>query len=175
MRYFAYGSNLLTTRLERRVGAVEVLGRGEIPGRRLAFHKRSSDGSGKCDIPEAGRSDRAHGVVYEISDDAVGALDRFESGYERRVMEVELEGAPAAVQVYLADPEHIDENARPFDWYLRLVEAGLRQHGLFRLYRPVLENVVDQPDPVPDRADRLEALRILREFYSARAGSLSRK
>lgn len=175
MRYFAYGSNMLTTRLVRRVGEVELLGRGEIPGRRLAFHKRSGDGSGKCDIPEAGPADRVHGAVYEISDDAVGALDRFESGYERRVLEVKLEGVSAGVQVYLADPEHVDENARPFDWYLRLVEAGFRQHGLFGQYRSVLENVVDQPDPVLDRSDRLEALSILREFYSAGAGFLSRK
>lgn len=168
MRYFAYGSNMLTARLERRVGQVELLGRAKVRGRRLAFHKRSGDGSGKCDIPLAeAPGEVVHGVVYEVPDAAIEHLDRFEGGYERTILEVDLSGAPTQAQAYLAHPRHVDHGVRPFDWYLQLVHAGSHQHGLLEEYRLAFEEVLDQPDPLPHRKDRLEALRILEEFYSA--------
>lgn len=168
MRYFAYGSNMLTARLERRVGPVELVGRARVAGRRLAFHKRSGDGSGKCDIPVAeSPSEEVHGVVYEMPDSALEELDRFEGGYSRALLEVELSGDPVEAHAYLAQSVHVDPGARPFDWYLQLVHAGTHQHGLVEEYRSVLAEVVDKPDPVLHRSDRLEALRVLKEFYAA--------
>lgn len=159
---------MLTLRLERRVGRVELLGRAKIGGRRLAFHKRSGDGSGKCDIPVAEDVGAVvHGVVYEMPDAAIEDLDHFEGGYERTLLEVDLSGVPTQVHAYLAHPRNVDRRARPFDWYLRLVGAGIHEHGLSEEYRSVLTEVAAQPDPFPSRADRLEALGILNDFYAA--------
>lgn len=159
---------MLTARLERRVGQVELLGKAKVRGRRLAFHKRSGDGSGKCDIPLAGASGEVvHGVVYEVPEAAIEHLDRFEGGYERTSLEVDLSGTPTQAHAYLAHPRNVDHLVRPYDWYLQLVHAGSRQHGLVEQYRSTFEEVLDQPDPHPHRGDRLEALRILEEFYSA--------
>ena len=44
----AYGSNLHPFRLTHRVPSAKLLGVVSVPGKRLAFHKRSDDGSGKC-------------------------------------------------------------------------------------------------------------------------------
>jgi hypothetical protein len=41
--YFAYGSNMCTKRLVRRVGEVEKVAVGYIPGRTLTFDKVSDD------------------------------------------------------------------------------------------------------------------------------------
>lgn len=159
---------MLTARLEQRVGRVEFVGRAKVAGRRLAFHKRSGDGSGKCDIPVAENAgEQVHGVVYEMPDSALEELDRFEGGYKRTALQVELSGAPEEVQAYLAQPVHVDRGIRPFDWYLQLVYAGVHQHGLVEEYRSCLSEVSDKPDPVLHRSDRLEALGVLKEFYAA--------
>ncbi len=50
MNYFAYGSNMFTYRLEKRVGKVEVLGIGVLNNHALQFNKVSLDGSLKANI-----------------------------------------------------------------------------------------------------------------------------
>jgi gamma-glutamylcyclotransferase len=54
MKYFAYGSNMLTERLRARVGGAAALSKVCVCGYRVRFHKRSDDGSGKCNIIETG-------------------------------------------------------------------------------------------------------------------------
>lgn len=47
---FAYGSNMLVARLTERVPSARPIGIGQLKGHVLRWHKRSKDGSGKCDI-----------------------------------------------------------------------------------------------------------------------------
>lgn len=47
---FAYGSNMLTARFRERCPTAEPLGIAELSSHRLRWHKKSKDGSGKCDI-----------------------------------------------------------------------------------------------------------------------------
>ncbi len=50
VRYFAYGSNMLTARLHERVPSATPIGIGQLEGHALRWDKRSwRDGSGKCD------------------------------------------------------------------------------------------------------------------------------
>lgn len=44
----AYGSNLHPLRLRKRVSTANLIGIVEMQGYQLAFHKRSTDESGKC-------------------------------------------------------------------------------------------------------------------------------
>jgi hypothetical protein len=46
--YFAYGSNMETARLRERMPSAKPLGVAKLSGHELRFHKRSKDGSGKC-------------------------------------------------------------------------------------------------------------------------------
>ncbi|RMD60293.1 MAG: gamma-glutamylcyclotransferase, partial [Planctomycetota bacterium] len=57
MLYFAYGSNMSTPRLRRRVSRAVPVATARLPGCRLAFHKLGADGSGKCDACPAGRAE----------------------------------------------------------------------------------------------------------------------
>lgn len=86
--YFAYGSNMLTRRLARRVEGVRVVGPAWLPGYRLGFHKRGMDGSGKAVVAPAGEGDGVHGVLFELPTAARGILDRVEGGYRRCAVEV---------------------------------------------------------------------------------------
>jgi hypothetical protein len=53
MQYFAYGSNMSLRRLRTRVPSAVKLGNATLFGHQLKFHKRSQDGSAKCDAMTA--------------------------------------------------------------------------------------------------------------------------
>ena len=50
--YFAYGSNLPSARMRRRVPSAAAQGPAELQGRRLTTDKRGRDGSGKANLRE---------------------------------------------------------------------------------------------------------------------------
>ena len=135
MLYFAYGSNMSSARLEERVPGAVAMGLGFVEGRRLAFHKLGSDGSGKCDIPESGEpSDRVYGVLYEIPAEGWGSLDRAEgegTHYHRVRLRVDrADEAAVEAWVYLADPAKVRKGLQPTAAYLQHVLDGAREHSV---------------------------------------------
>ncbi|MEP7380345.1 MAG: gamma-glutamylcyclotransferase family protein [Gemmatimonadota bacterium] len=155
--YFAYGSNMWQLRLEARVGPVHLRGVALLEGCDLRWHKRSADGSGKCDIQPL-PDGRVWGVVYAIPDEQMPQLDKAESvgnGYTRETnVIVRLDGVLTAMQAYRAQPSHIDPSLRPYDWYHALVLAGARQHMLPIEYIAAIERIATVPDPVAERGAR---------------------
>ena len=90
--YFAYGSNMSLKRLKKRVCSAKATERGVLRCHRLAFHKVSTDRSGKCDIPSATDSDVVWGRLYQIDDREKERLDCAEGrrhGYEDKCVTVE--------------------------------------------------------------------------------------
>ena len=150
--YFAYGSNLLSSRLLARCASARVVGVARAPGWAVSFTKPGADGSGKAGLLQADASSHP-GVVYEIARSELPALDRFEGvghGYSRlddfpaRLQD----GSALAVTTYM--PMLHDETLTPFDWYLALCIAGAREHGLGD---EVIEQFLAQPcQPDPDLA-----------------------
>ena len=65
MFYFAYGSNMLTERLQARVSSASFKSTAILPDYSLRFHKRSTDGSGKCDVVQCA-GELVHGVFFKI-------------------------------------------------------------------------------------------------------------
>ncbi len=134
LNYFAYGSNLHPLRLQQRVPSARVLGVAELAGHVLRFHKRGQDGSAKCDaFATHRREDRLFGVVYEMATEEKPLLDQVEGlghGYNEVLLEVSCAGMAWGAFLYQADPAHIDETLKPFDWYKALVLAGSRHHRL---------------------------------------------
>lgn len=79
VHYLAYGCNLHPLRLAARVPSARALDVIEMPGALLAFHKRSSDGSGKCLLyTEQGERHKTYGVLYEFDARDKGSLDLLE-------------------------------------------------------------------------------------------------
>ena len=156
MLYFAYGSNLHPLRLKARVPSAEFSGTGVLKGRRLAIHKRSwKDGSGKCDVPEAGSFEQVHGALFQISAadrSTLAGIEGVGKGYEE--LAVRIESACGAVDAYLfrAQTDFIDPTLRPFDWYKALVLAGAVFHRFPEDYVAAIESVPSIVDPDEDRA-----------------------
>ena len=137
MKYFAYGSNLLPSRLLARTPGAVVLGTAWLPGYALRWHKRGRDGTGKCNVvQEAGSS--VPGAVYEIPEAEMADLDRIEGGYERVALTLADYGE---VWLYVALPASIDQHCTPAADYVTLVQAGRQWHGL-----PACEAVRPAPE-----------------------------
>jgi hypothetical protein len=153
--YFAYGSNMLLARIRQpdRAPSARVVAIVKLPGHVLRFHKRSRDGSAKCDAYETGSShDGVHGVVFELDAAGKAALDRVEGvgrGYREKEVRVTAGEQGWTARTYVAEADHIDRSLRPYAWYRELVLAGAREHALPAAYveRIAAEESVEDPEP----------------------------
>lgn len=143
MFYFAYGSNMSTPRLQRRIDAVKI-GKGKLSKYQLRFHKLSQkDGTGKCDIVRAQDSnDCVWGVVYALDDNDKLELDRIEGrghGYEVRVVEIEIDGKIIQADTYVAITT--EETLKPYDWYVMHVLRGAEENAFEQEYIEMIKRV----------------------------------
>ena len=141
MKYFAYGSNMSSIRLQERVPSADAIGPARLPGYELKWHKISKkDGSGKCDIVRSDRENtRVWGVLYEIDDEEKPCLDREEGlgyGYDEKLVEVDLDGQAVSAWTYYAT--RIDETLLPYEWYKDFVVQGAMEHRLPEEYISLL-------------------------------------
>jgi gamma-glutamylcyclotransferase (GGCT)/AIG2-like uncharacterized protein YtfP len=168
--YFAYGSNMLTWRLQARCPSARVIGVANLPNYRLSFAKLSVDKSGKATLlavsdPEA----RVYGVVFDIAAKDLNSLDAIEGrgkGYDRLenlAVFSHPNGDAITVTTYIADNDALDYSLQPYDWYLNLVVAGAEQHQLPADYIHRLRGQPSQADPLPDRKNSREAIELLRK------------
>ena len=135
LRYFAYGSNMLTGRLRGRVGNCTPGGLAILSGHVLRFHKRSKDGSGKCNAFATGNAnDSVLGVLFDISEVGKPILDKAEGlGYCYNEASIEItrsDGQIIRAFTYIADTDHIDDTLKPTAEYRNFVERGAEEHHL---------------------------------------------
>lgn len=157
LNYFAYGSNMHPVRLRQRVESCAAIDVVELKKHIIRFHKRSPDGSGKCNIFYTGRNtDRVYGVVYLITADDKRLLDQAEAvgdGYDVRAVRVKGNNAEHSAFAYFADPEYIDDSLQPYTWYKALVLTGARAHRLPNPYIEHIENHEAIEDLDEERAE----------------------
>ncbi|UCB54032.1 MAG: gamma-glutamylcyclotransferase [Thiotrichales bacterium] len=163
--YFAYGSNMSTPRIQRRVESAIVLSTAHLPEHSLRFHKISADGSAKCDIAHTGNTDdRVYGVVFEILHNDKHILDSHEglgNGYEeKRVSAYLRDGNVITATTYYAT--HIDASLQPYHWYKQHVLRGAREHSLPRDHIAAIEAISSIDDP--NAANHAAELSVYREL-----------
>jgi hypothetical protein len=121
-------------------------GTATIAGRKLHFHKRSMDSSGKCNIAIDDGSINV--AVYELYGEERAELDVIEglgSGYAEEIIEVPGFGD---CFTYAATPSHIDDGLRPYAWYKELVLAGCEYLEFPADYLAMILDIesIDDPD-----------------------------
>jgi len=143
--YFAYGSNLKSTRMLARVPSASPMGAARLTGWRFALDKLSRDGSGKANLSIESHAS-VWGVVYRIAPEHWTRLDEFEPGYTRTQLDVvAADGSGLRVQTYIADAPAAGLVA--FDWYKSLIIDGAREHGLPDDYVSGLQALPARRDP----------------------------
>lgn len=133
-----------------------------MPGYRLAFHKRSVDGSGKCLIyTEQGQSHKMYGILYEFDVSEKAFLDKAErkgNGYCEQLVQFSLNGEMYTPHVYVTQSTHIDPSLVPYHWYKGLVLAGARYHHFPAEYIASIEATQSKSDPNIKRTQENENL-----------------
>ena len=156
IKVFAYGSNMLTAWMRKRVPSANPIGIGRLNGHRLKWHKVSKDGSGKCDAEFTGTdSDIVWGVLYELNSAEKPTLDKVEGlgrGYSEKAVDILVDSKTVNAWLYIATNK--DPSAVPYHWYKDLVVHGARRHQLPEDYVAVLEAIVSKSDPDAERAAR---------------------
>ena len=162
LHYFAYGSNLHPLRLMQRVPSARMVGTVELANHRLAFHKRSHDGSGKCNLQQTGMdSDRVFGAIYTLDPGHKSLLDRYEglgSGYLDGALEIVYQGQTYDCFTYRAQPSHIVEQLLPYHWYKQLVLLGARYCEFPPAYIGAIEAVSSIDDADAERSEAHDVL-----------------
>jgi gamma-glutamylcyclotransferase len=153
---FAYGSNMLSSRIQERCPSARALGIAKLHGHELKWHKRSQDGSGKCDVMQTNNRDCVvYGVLYEIAASEKPALDKAEglgNGYEEKKVQVVFDDAARVVSIYSAT--RTDSSLKPYAWYRAFVLAGANEHKLPSEYIRRLESVPAVEDADGERERR---------------------
>jgi gamma-glutamylcyclotransferase (GGCT)/AIG2-like uncharacterized protein YtfP len=160
--YLAYGSNLHPLRLTERVRSAQFIGIVEMEGKRLAFHKRSIDGSGKCMFYETGNpTDAVYAALYQFDSGERAELDRLEglgSGYSAQLAKVQVAGCSYLPFIYVAQSAYISASLSPYEWYKSMVMLGGAFHHLPTAYMNSICSIPAIPDPDGARAAEWRAV-----------------
>jgi len=162
IHYFAYGSNLHPMRLMERVPSAKLVGVIELSEHSLTFHKKSDDGSSKCNLLQTGvETDFVHGAIYEVEPEHKSELDRFEGigyGYIDNQINLQHQGQEYTCFTYIAQRSHIFDHLKPYHWYKKLVVLGARYLQLPGSYISSIESVESVEDPDGKRREEMDTL-----------------
>ncbi|MGI9319820.1 MAG: gamma-glutamylcyclotransferase family protein [Thiogranum sp.] len=160
--YYAYGSNLHPMRLVERVPSADLVGVAKHPNHMLTFHKKSNDGSSKCNMFNSDtESDLIYGAIYKLKPEHKNELDRFEGkgyGYIDNPITLEHNGNEYTCFTYLAQQSHIVDSLKPYCWYKQLVILGAKFLNFPDSYISSIEAVESMEDPEPTRRKEKDIL-----------------
>ncbi|MGY4878159.1 gamma-glutamylcyclotransferase family protein [Vreelandella aquamarina] len=160
MLTFAYGSNMATQRLAARIPA-RFITTALLPSYRLAFHQRSGDGSGRCDIVPASEQACVYGVIWEIAFRHKSTMDGYEGlghDYDETALIVTNLHSKREFEVQAYVGKQTAQGMRPYYWYKHHVLSGAREHALPKAYIRALERIEALDDPDDERHQREMAI-----------------
>ena len=140
--YFAYGSNLLSRRLEGRIGHTEYLGNYKLKDYVLTF-----DCGGFANI-QPSKGSYVDGALYTLDPEQLSELNRYEGLYNAEFFDYNKD---TLCVVYIGK-EHVVRrsksiNALPAREYLDVIMAGAIEKRLGNLYTSVDEVKKQLPPP----------------------------
>jgi len=142
MFYFAYGSNMNWTQMQRRCPSSRFVSTARLPGYCFAIgrHSRLRNCGTATIHPETGS--QVWGIVYDVSETDLLIMDRFEDGYNRNILSVysiyTVESSLNVI-VYIAPKEA--KVPLPDVEYKRLMLEGARHWQLPDEYCVMLEQI----------------------------------
>ena len=130
MYYFAYGSNLNKKQMIERCPDSKPMFTATLPNYKLVFVGWSRQWRGGVASIKSFRGDRVRGAIYEVSEQCLRQLDRYESGYNRFKVTVLGEDSESLEAVTYLKAGQLEETP-PSNEYLTVIQQGLRDWRLF--------------------------------------------
>ncbi|WP_440055042.1 gamma-glutamylcyclotransferase family protein [Pseudoalteromonas sp. T1lg65] len=151
---FSFGSNMSSARLLARLPNARLVGPARLSGYQMTFNMLSRDGSAKCTIEPADHSREVFGVVYALSRAEKLQLDRIE-GERYDCVELPVKSVTGeSLEVYSYVANTFVEQQLPFDWYVRHVLSGAREHNFPAHYIGAIDSHPTIQDPDLNRVHR---------------------
>lgn len=125
MYYFAYASNLNQKQMRERCPDSKPSFRANLPNYKLVFVGWSRQlRGGKASI-RLFKGEKVLGAIYEISEQCLKQLDKYESPYDRlKVTVFDEDGEPVEAITYINKVQ--SEDTKPSAEYLSVIQQGYR-------------------------------------------------
>ncbi len=129
MYYFAYGSNMFSTKLQTTVGGMlNDLGIATLEDYSISFNKYSTrDRTGKTNIVPSNNT--VWGVLYDLTADQFKKLDESEGGYQKIRVIVKVNNETIEAETYIAKEQSIRNNLNPTQEYRQFLIDGAQEHN----------------------------------------------
>lgn len=129
MYYFAYASNLNKKQMRERCPDSKPKLVATLPHHKLVFAGWSRKWRGGSATIKRFSGERVFGAIYEVSEQCLRRLDKYEEGYDRFKVTVFGEvGEPIEVVTYAKSGQL--EEAPPSKEYLSIIQQGYRDWGI---------------------------------------------
>jgi len=128
--YFAYGSNLNKKQMMERCPDSKPMFTATLPNYKLVFVGWFRQWRGGVVSIKPFRGDRVRGAIYEVSEQCLRRLDRYEADYSRfKVTVLGEDSEPIEAITYVKTGQL--EETQPSKEYLTIIQQGLRDWRLF--------------------------------------------
>ena len=143
--YFAYGSNLRVDQVIERTGPLVLMGDerpqvARLPDYQLVFNMSHDGINVFANIMPGGNG--VWGVVYQLTEQALEQMDRYEQGYQRERIAVWIRNGPGIeVETYVSLAGNLASGRSPSAAYLEKIVKGAGEQGLPKEYIEMIEQV----------------------------------
>lgn len=143
--YFAYGSNINMKQMKLRCPSVQFRSKAVLQGYRFAFPLRSKRWGGGVAGILIEKGEEVEGVVYELSEEDLERLDKFEGvdkeRYYRKKVKVVL-GDGSSIEAWTFFPNSDKKSSfLPSKKYLETILEGAREHQLSKHFIENLKSI----------------------------------
>ena len=129
MYYFAYASNLSRKQMAERCPTSQPRFTAKLPNYKLVFTGWSRKWRGGVASIKRFSGERVYGAVYEVTDECLRRLDKYETGYSRmKVTVFDEDGAAIEATTYIHSGQL--QEAMPSEEYVTLIKQGYRDWGI---------------------------------------------
>ena len=129
MYYFAYASNLNQKQMRERCPDSKPLFRATLPNYKLVFIDWSRQWRGGKASIRLFRGEKVPGAIYEVSEQCLRQIDRYESSYNRlNVTVFNEDGEPIQAITYIKAGQ--SEETQPSAEYVSTIQQGYRDWGI---------------------------------------------
>lgn len=129
MYYFAYGSNLSKKQMSERCPDSKPMFIATLPNYRMVFAGWSRKWRGGVASLKTFRGAKVPGAIYEVTEEGLRRLDKYEAGYNRvKVTVFDEDGEPVEAITYIKAGQI--EETPPSKDYLAVIQQGYRDWSL---------------------------------------------
>lgn len=148
IKYFAFGSNMLSARMHINNPKATVVGAGKLNGYRFTFSSTSSLWKGATATLVEDKNNYVWGVIWDLPLEYLEILDGQEVGYDHRIVDVTMNGTIIPCKTYILTTNFTGDGS-PSKAYKTVIVKGAEENNLTPEYCDFIKNFPDNGNEGP--------------------------